>query len=358
MRNLFTALIDEEIKRDEAYRKELLAKHYRPNGLQRSNAPLSIVLPRAGMSPGQSEATPRPSNGSHLVPNTPGLSIGIATPGFPPQHASSFPSHLPPTVEEDRASDQDGSANDQTSSTGVKPEDYFSPNPTTQPSEASSESNQKPPTTPLEKGPDTTPSSPVDEKDEKKKGSLFGMKFQMSFSNMKLSRITGETKPAAAPQEEKFEDASDKSSEKEEKTFEDNFLGVIQKIRHDYEEQLQVQPDQPLMVGVTPSLPDETPMLRPPPHTLVLVQEDNPEAGGVVDLYRGAIDSLGKDADIIEKVAPAWLGELLLRVTSGISPFILKLISLQNTIPHKDPVKVSFTLHPKDDLPSIATADG
>ncbi len=316
MRNLFTALIDEEIKRDEAYRKELLAKHHRPSGLQRGNPPLSIVMPAAGLSSGDSEATPRPLNGSQLVPNTPSLSIGIATPGLPLSHATSFPGPLSPTAEEDRGSELDGNSNDQSSNAGAKSEDYFSPNPTEQPSEASSESNQKVASTPLEKGADTTPSSPLEEKDDKKKGSLFGKKFQMNFPTMKLGRSTGEAKPAAAPQEEKSEDASDKSSEKEERTFEDNFFGVIQRLRHDYDEQIQSQPDQPLIVGVTPSLPDETPLLRQPPHTLVLVQEDNPEAGGVVDLYRGAIGTLGADVEAIEKLAPAWLGDLLLRVSS------------------------------------------
>jgi WD repeat-containing protein 48 len=362
MRNLFTALIDEEIKRDEAYRKELLAKHHQANGLQHGKPPLSISMPASVVSPSaDSQATPRPSNGSYLVPNTPGLSIGVASPGVPPPHANTFPqSHLSPTAEEDRSSEVDGAGTDQSSNAGNRPDDYFSPNPTTQPSEASSESNQKFPGTPGEKGPETTPSSPTDEKDEKKKGSLFGKKFQMNFPTMKLGRISGESKAAPATQEEKSEDASDKSSEKEERIFEDNFYGVVQRIRHDYDEQLQAHPDQPVIIGITPSLPDETPVLRPPPHTLVLVQEDNPEAGGVVDLYRGAIGSLGADVDIIEKVAPTWLGELLLRVKSLLFPFsVACLTHSQNHIPYKEVVKISFTLQPwKEELPSIATADG
>ncbi len=318
MRNLFTTLIEEEIKRDEAYRKELLAKHHRPNGLQRGNAPLSIMMPGSAMALGDSQPTPRPSGGSHLMPGTPGLSIGVATPAGPPNHVSSFsPNHLPPTAEEDRGSEQDSTTNDQSSTTGTRPDDYFTPNPTAQPSEASSESNQKIANTPGEKGPGALPASPVDDKDDKKKSSLFGKgkNFKMTFPSMKLSRISSEAKPVVAPQEDKSEDASDKSSEKEERTFEDSFFGVIQKIRHDYDEQVQTNPDQPLITGVTPSLPEETPVLRQPPHTLVLVQEDDPAAGGVVDLYGGAIGTFGADADALEKIAPAWLGDLLIRVT-------------------------------------------
>ena len=317
MRNLFTALIEEEIRRDEIYRKELLAKRHRPNGLQRGNVPLSITMPVSELASGDPQSTPRPLGGSYLVPNTPGLSIGVATPMVPPVPVSSLlPIQLPPTAEEDRGSEQDATTNEPSSTGGTRADDYFSPNPTAQPSEAWSESNQKVPSTPIEKGPDTTPSSPIDDKDEKKKGSLFGKgkKFQMNFPTMKLSRISTESKPVAATQEDKSEDASDKSSEREERTFEDNFLGVIQKIRHEYDEQLQTNPDQPLIIGVTPSLPDETPLLKQPPHTLVLVQEDNPEAGGVVDLYGGAIGNLGADADVLERIAPAWLGDLLIRV--------------------------------------------
>jgi len=127
------------------------------------------------------------------------------------------------------------------------------------------------------------------------------------------------------------------------KIFEDNLLGVIEKIRQDYEEHVRNDPDQPLSVGITPSLPVETPVLSLPPSTMVIIQEDNPESGGVADLYRGAINTLGKDVELVEKVAPIWLGELLLK----------------NQIPYKETVKVSFILQPyKDLLPSIASPDG
>ncbi len=269
------------------------------------------------MSSSDSQPTPRPSSGSYLIPGTPGLSIGVASPAGPPNHGSSFPpNHLSPTAEEDHEPEQERPTNDQTAGTGTRPDGYFSPIPTAQPSEASSESNNKVASTPGEKGPEMSPVSPFDDKDEKKKGSLFGKgkNFKMTFASMKLSRISNEAKPVVAPQEDKSEDASDKSSEKEERTFEDNFFGVIQRIRHDYDEQVQTNPDQPLIVGVTPSLPDETPVLRQLPHTLVLIQEDDPEAGGVVDLYAGTIGTLGADVDIVEKIAPAWLGDLLIRV--------------------------------------------
>ena len=127
----------------------------------------------------------------------------------------------------------------------------------------------------------------------------------------KLGRSSVEVKPA--PSDEKVEE-SDKSSEREEKIVEDNFLGVVQKIRYDYEDQLHSRPNEPLLSGLTPSLPNETPILRPPSYTTVLIQEDRPDSGGVADIYRGTVASVGKDANMIEKAAPMWLGDLLLKV--------------------------------------------
>ena len=120
----------------------------------------------------------------------------------------------------------------------------------------------------------------------------------------------------ASAEENKAEEASDKSSEKgdESKAIEDNFYGVVQRIRQDYKDQMASQPDRPINMGITPSLPTETPVLKPPPHTMVIIQEDNPEAGGLVDMYRGEIGNFGHEADVLEKTAPMWLGELLLKV--------------------------------------------
>ncbi len=312
LRNLFTTLVDEEIKRDEVYRRG-----FRPiGGLNRQNAPLSIDLPgTAGfVSAGTVETgaitTPRQPNG--LVPMTPGMSIGVATPGLPTAlHSSHTAAHLTPTAEEEPGGD---SKNLLQAGSGDRASDYFSSNPNSHQSEASSESN-KAPATPSEVPSGATPASPTDDKEEKKKG-IFGKNFKMTFpKNMKLGRGSNEAKPAAAT-EEKQEDMSDKSSEAGEKIFEDNLSGVIERIRQEYEEHARNNTDQPLSVGFTPSLPNETPVLKPPPSTLVIIQEDNPESGGVADLYRGAINTLGKDVDVVEKVAPAWLGELLLKVCS------------------------------------------
>lgn len=316
LRNLFNSLVDEEIRRDEAYRRNF-QNNTISAGMQRRNAPPSIALPSSPSDLSNKSAdtpsmvTPRPLYG--VVPMTPGLSIGVATPSVP---ANNLPSHmtghLTPTAEEEAGMEKRQSGGGQQMNSGDRSSDYFSSIPNSHQSEASSEHN-KAPGTPGEGQPGVTPTSPTDDKEEKKRGSLFGKNFKMTFpKNMKLGRTSTEVKAAAAS-EEKPEDVSDKSSEPGEKVFEDNLLGVIEKIRHEYEELARARPDQPLSMGITPSLPNETPVLRPPPNTLIIIQEDDPDSGGVADLYRENIGALGRDADVVEKVAPMWLGELLLR---------------------------------------------
>lgn len=322
LRNLFSKLLDEEIARDEAYRHTLRSQTPPTSGLIRPGAPTSITMPDSvGSTPMVSPGTlttPRATNGHSHVPATPSLAIGAATPGFAPLSVT-----LPSTAEED------GGADGQTNGGGVSSvqptptattegqHDYFSStsggggghNNHNQ-SEASSESN-KVPLTPGGTAEHATPTSPTE---EKKKG-LFGKKFPMTFSKKTAASRTSTEVKAPVALEEKSDTASFKSSEKEEKVIEDNLFGVIQKIRQEYDDHLESKPDQPLPPGITPSLPIETPVLRPPPHTTVIIQEDNPESGGLADQYRGEIGDLGNEADTLEKIAPMWLGDLLLKVS-------------------------------------------
>lgn len=326
LRNLFSKLIDEEMRRDAAYRSTLQNPTATPSsGLVRPGAPTSITMPESlatapMVSPGT--VTPRASNGYGKVPPTPTLAIGAATPGFAPLSAT-----LPPTAEEESA---------ETTTNGVPPHpqatpaamsaesqsDYFSnTNSTQNQSEASSESNKFPETPggtaiSADHGTSGTVSTPTSPTEEKKKG-LFGKKFPtMGFpKKLTASRTSAEVKPSEKQvAEEKSDTASYKSSEKEEKVIEDNFFGVVQKIRQEYDEQFEGKPGQPIPAGITPSTPLETPVLNPPPHTTIIIQEDNPESGGLADQYRGEISEVGNEADMLEKIAPSWLGEFLLKV--------------------------------------------
>lgn len=308
LRNLFGTLLDEEIRRDETYRKARRSEGSTPSGSLRPNAPRKIAMPEGAVgtpmiSP-ETMTTPKAGNNHILPPTTPGIAIGTITPGNAVQASEGGP--LSPRAEDDSALDKSATRQSQAPATDGSA-DYFSAPTPTQESESSSEHKEA--ATPGAVGGPSAPTSPTE---EKKKSGLFGKKFQMGFPK-KTARQSTEVKPQAAP-EEKSDSGSTKSSDKEEKVVHDNFLGVVQKIRQEYDEHGEARPEEPLPIGITPSLPIETPVLKPPPHTLIIIQEDNPESGGLADQYRGEISQLGVEADTLEQIAPMWLGELLLRV--------------------------------------------
>ena len=294
--------------------------------------------------------TPRVVNGSLNTATTPGLSIGVATPFPGPANQNTHTLHqLPTTSEETHAPEKVRASLD-------KSGDYFSAAPNVR---NSSEGNANNSTTPVDGSSEPVTHSPVDgENQEKPKeaGSLFGKKFRMNFPK-KLGRTSSEVKPAVV---DEVSEGSEKSEEKEEKLIEDSLMGSIQRIRYDYEEQLQMTPEQPPPVGITPSLPSETPELRLPRSTTIIIQEDRPDSGGIVDLYSGTIDSTRGDTDVIEQTSPMWLGDLLLRVrTLCFHMQYFSTDTTKNQIPFKETSKVSFVLLPFQELlPSIAGSDG
>ncbi|KAI0595788.1 WD domain-containing protein [Biscogniauxia sp. FL1348] len=340
LRYLFANLIDEEIKRDEAHRLKLNETIERRQAMARLNEPLSIQIPESGPNSWEasnsSVTTPR-ANGSY-VPMTPSLGIGVATPGG---HLPGVPEKVPTPSPSDKRSFQ---------ANRPSGEDYFSGG------ISSADALNKSVTTPTaateQPAKDEALKSPTDTKDKEKDnnkspGTPFkkfrmgmGMGMGMGFGSRKIGRSASSAtteKPTVV--EEKPEENKSESSSNHEKEVDDSFRGVIQKIHNVYEKQFTESPDKPIETKITPSLPIDTPMLRLPSGTKVIIQEE--ASGGSADLYRGTVTTVGADIDIIEEKAPMWLGEVL----------------LLNSIPPKDPVKVSFVLHPwQDSLPSLAAA--
>ncbi|KAH8601295.1 WD repeat protein-like protein [Bisporella sp. PMI_857] len=328
LRHLFSNLIDEIIKRDEAYRKEL-NENVKKAG-QRNNAPLSIQMPTSDFMDGLgSTVTPRANGNS--VPMTPGMGIGVATPGGL--------NHLPGVPEDGTPMSKRTSQTSRTS--GEKPNDYFSSTP------IPSDSTQKPAVTPgaTDEKPPKSPSE-GDSKETNGKDSRFGKKFSMKGMGFGGGKKLGRSASVATEKPVVTDDKKDDSSETsepvdKEKEVDDSFHGIVQRIRNEYDKALLENPTQEAETGITPSLPNETPVLKPPPMTTVIIREET--SGGSADLYRGTVATVGQDASLIEERGPMWLGDLLLK----------------NRIPLKEPVKVSFILHPwKQELPSIAGPDG
>lgn len=69
-----------------------------------------------------------------------------------------------------------------------------------------------------------------------------------------------------------------------------------------------------LRTVITPSMPDDTPPIRPSQDTIIIIAEQRVSVDGSMDLYRGTVASVGNDVDLLESIAPGWLGELLLQV--------------------------------------------
>ncbi|OTB01579.1 hypothetical protein M426DRAFT_25479 [Hypoxylon sp. CI-4A] len=332
LRYLFAKLIDEEIKRDEVHRLKLNENVEKRKAAVRP--PISIQIPATGAQgwgPNDSPATTPRANGANQ-PMTPGLAIGVATPAPNLLAVSENAANSPldkPSQQPNRASAEDYFSG------GINPADAPA-----KPTTAAVVAEQIP-------AKEDTPKSPVETKDKEKEAKSpstpFGKKFRMgmSFGAKKLGRSASTTIEKPTTVEEKPEENKSESSSNHEKEIDDNFRGVIQKIHNEYEKQLIETPDNLVETKITPALPIDAPVLKLPHGTKVIIQEET--SGGIANLYRGTVMSVGIDADIIEEKAPMWLGEVL----------------LTNTIPQKDPIKVSFVLHPwKDSLPSIAAADG
>jgi len=295
LRYLFAGLIDEEIKRDEAYRSSLLQKQH-TSGMRRMNAPPKLSSLPTLQTPynGSAGTTPRAVNGSSAL--TPGLTIGVATPGgLPTSPGSTTYSPLRMVNENGDDFDKRKSMASNNRASG----DYFTRSPlspiSNPPGPAQSEAG---------------PQSPSEPEKEGKSGG-FRSKIRISLSK-RLGRNSAEQSRNGGA-DEKSE--SDKSSTKEEPIFEDSFFGVVQSIRYAYDEAIAADPSTDLPMGIRVSMPQETPVIRPPAHTPVSVQEERTDSGGVADIYRGTVETVGRDADAVEKLAPAWLGELLLRVS-------------------------------------------
>ena len=315
LRYLFAKFIDEEIKRDEIYRERLLIS--KSSRLQRSNAPAGIAIPPNGWHDGPanitSPTTPRAGKHYQWSVTTPGLGIGVATPG--PSSSSNVSSH-----NHQLQTTNEGLDNKETflhspsprRSSSERSSDYFTMN--GQPQAHATNGDERSSTDGTE---ETNPRSPAEaaEKDQQNKegSALFGKKLRIPFGMKKTSKMTSSDAKNTKP--EKTEDSDPKPPQADERIIEDTLFGVIQRIRFAYDNQVQ-NGAHALESGITPSPPLETPLLNLPVNTIILIQEERPEHGGVADLFEGTVGSSGLLTNLIEKVAPTWLGDVLLKVGS------------------------------------------
>jgi WD repeat-containing protein 48 len=331
LRWLFAPVVDDEVRRDNEFRQAAIA---RAEELARSN-PLDTPGPGDDIPRSLGIPISNPHSGSTLragsdFPGSPstGFGIHIGTPSSAylstsMQSNSPFPMFEPDTPD---ALGPGNSHPDGGPSSFSDRSDYFSNRPTAHPQM----DNDKTPMSPGDAAHNLgVPQSPAEpDKEERKKGSLFSKSFQMKFA--KLGNRTSTDIPKPQILEEKAED-SEISSVKEEKVYEPNLCGVVERIRHDYEDLLASNADRDLETAILPSDESETPRLSIPPRTAVFIQEETGDTAVASDLYRGSVDRIGEDLERLKKSIPHWLGELLLKVSFALCdglfiPFSLLII--------------------------------
>jgi WD repeat-containing protein 48 len=314
LRYLFAGVIDEEVQRDEEFRRKLNEGVVKRRG--RPNAPGSIALPEnqfAQTTPGISLATPsRPTLAS------------LATDG---SHTPSSLTNRASTEKEDYF-------------TGIAPVDGVKPAQTPA-AETPTAPATEPKTPAAETGKDKDKGKEKDKADTSKSPSTpFGKKFKNPFGSKKLGRSTSTSAESKPVVEGKATAEESETSSNHEKEFEDSFSGVVQRVRKEYEKQVAEAPATLVETRLAPALPNDTPVLQLPPNTKVILKEET--SGESSNIYIGTVQDVGKDTDVIEQRGAMWLGELL----------------LLNGMPHKEPVKVSFVLLPwKNELPNLPTTD-
>ncbi|KAK9242641.1 hypothetical protein V1506DRAFT_479838 [Lipomyces tetrasporus] len=359
LRNLFANLIEAEIKRDNTFReqkrRELTERDSRrgpPGQLSFSHMP-----PMTSWSEGA-----RNANGTSMLLPTPGLAIGLATPA--PAYNPANPPHVGDSgsmTASVQSLDQgliSPSSMSGVTTNGAVVTDYFSSALSqVQPPSAvvalSPTASEIPPALPTTTTTTTTTTATTttattnDGSDDQTGDNLSSPSSLMgrlrSFGKGRLNRTMSTD---AKQLDVKADSAADTSASptplttveegKVDPSYDDTLAGVLQRIRNEYSSASGSYGASTFSV----SLPNETPIIKFPNETAIIISEQRVDAGGTVDLYRGTVASCGADQDVetLEEAAPGWLAEFLL---------------LSKT-PQKELVKVSFVLQPYGDaLPAL-----
>lgn len=307
-------MVDEEVRRDNQFRQAAMtrAEEFAPSHQASTSGPSDDIPRSVGIpiSNPRVRSTLRPGSDFPASPTGFGINMGTPSSNYlstSTQSNSPFPMFEPDTPE---PLGLGNSHPDGAQSSFSDRSDYFSNKAT--PTVATQAANDKTPMSPDDTTPNAgIPQSPAEPDKEERKKSSFAKKFRMDFPK-KLVRNSTETKPQAV--EEKAEEI-EVPSIKEEKIYEPNLCGVVERIRHDYEEFLASNTDQDLESAVLPSAESETPRLNIPPQTAVFIQEETGDTAVASDLYRGSVDRISEDREILKQSIPHWLGELLLKAS-------------------------------------------
>jgi len=310
LRYLFANLIDAEISKDKELRTKLETE---ADGKKKDNAgkgSLHISIPPPVHIAGSSDTTPRPRTIETLM----SPSIGLATPAPmydpTPGRTSVYPG-------------------DSEFSPVSASKDYFSGAPHAQ----NGDENHLPATTPSV--PAEAPGSPEPAKESTFMGRLKSFGAKKLVPKPEKDDVTSPPTTNGADKDENAEKTEEEGTNgtQAKETPPYMFSDVLNAIRKTYETALNlseteksdeasvtsiskipVWEDGKLRSAITPSSAEDTPVIRPSQDTIIIIAEQKVSVDGSIDLYRGTVGSVGNDVDILESVAPGWLGELLLLV--------------------------------------------
>ncbi|KAI9660269.1 MAG: hypothetical protein M1831_003577 [Alyxoria varia] len=356
LRYLFADLVNEEIRRDEEYRQSLLQSHPNNSDDIPYSHPQHISLPqRSALDTGMSQSkesvsTPRAGVGNSRKPSTPGLSISVATPHVAGA-ASPHTTHKAATAvspggdkAEKPASQPEHDASDQA-------QDYFSnrPAPTSNEGDETRHSGKSSNSSSDGHGEDPTTADSEKSQNSDKNKSL-SKRLRSTFAPKRLGKVTSSSETQKVTGSEKGESTEENSSEGSsdpsaivKDTTDHSLLSVVQRIRRQYSQHFDSARTGAIKTLIAPSLPSETPVLKVPSLTSIIIQEEQPDSGGVIDVFECTANEIRNNVDLLESIAPSWLGNVLLK----------------NEIPPKETPKVTFMLRPyKDLLPHVTDRDG
>ena len=293
LRYLFNDFIMEELARDEVFRNKT-ENSFLNGGKPQDERATHLSLSDVDSTDTSHSGTPNGISIPDQHVSTPGLRIGLATPRpLQQQHSN------------------DGSAS-ATASPRKSGDDYFTSRKTAKSGTEEKEAGLK---TPKAEVP-TSPTEPVSATSPTKDASKsFGQRLKGTFTPKKgKSPATDERVIPQAEDKMAEKDLSSTDVTKQYPERAEDVADFIAEIRAEYLKHHVGNNHERSISILTPGLPTDTPILKPPPNTFVFIQQHDLSSGKVSDLFAGLTSSLGSEADALEEAAPYWLGAVVLKV--------------------------------------------
>lgn len=312
LRYLFDGFIEEELVRDQQFRYSMTNRASDNDKTVGKQTRLFIPTSdrQTDFEVHTSGQTRYSTQNSSLV--TPSLLIGRPT----PSHTA--PQHTPDTEDNSHNNSSKPDLGSIPSDADKTKEDYFSSK-LVQDGKSNSEAvmHTPTPTSPSSLTPKANSTAQVAETEKSntaKDSASFGKRLRNSFAPSKMFTKATTADVAKSQPVEEPESTESKHTASEEAINEDSIVYALTLVRQSYTNPPGEGNSGLPTSALIPPPQVEAPHVVLPASTLVIIQEDRPSSGGFADLLEMRVDSTARYADLLEKVGPFWLGDVLLRV--------------------------------------------